>query len=370
MTYRSIPTGKLARTAIFLLAASVTLALGLAVLELMFGTWLSGNPWVRARALNIVIDRTVVYDARGLYRNGGDVVYSRDRYGLRGQYGDPGDVTILTLGGSTTDQRYIGDGFTWQDELERRLQAAGKPATVANAGVDGHSTFGFLAAYEYWFPLIPNLRPTYTVLYLGVNDFFRDAPLAAFEGTADGAKTLISRIKADSASYRLYRRLRGLVLAQRAGLQHSPTNLGNLEYTEHPLLREHEALRRDSVQAFEQRVRKLLQRVRAHGSIPVCVLEPSLYYRQGIDGRVIGVAEPMEVAGIPGGVINGVDYFLLRRGRDAVVRASCDAIGAPTIDLVTKEWETEDFYDLMHMTPVGAKKVGKLIAASMEALPF
>lgn len=347
----------------------VTVVVGLSVLELSFGSWLRSNPWERALALNIVVNRRIVYDATDLYENGGPVISTRDQYGLRGHYGNPKDISILTIGGSTTDQRYIGDGLTWQDELERALRDSGKNVRVANAGVDGHSTFGHLASYRYWFPLIPNLRPAYTVLYVGINDFFVDRPHAEFEGTADGSVTLTSRIKADSALYRLYSLARGTWLARRVRLAHKPLDVETLSYTETPNLRDHEAVARARFRGFENRMAALLQRVRESGSAPVCVTSPTLFYRRNEAGRMVGVDLAIDkIRG--GGTINGVDYFFLRLAQDTVMLSLCRAVHAAVIDLASGEWENEDFYDLMHTTPLGAKKVGQRIAEAMKTLPF
>ena len=347
-----------------------TLALGAAALELTFGSWLRANPWERAFALNIVVNAKLTYDATELY-GGGPVVYTRDGYGLRGNYGHPEDITILTLGGSTTDQRYLSDGQTWQDELERRLRAAGKRARVANAGVDGHSTFGHLAAYRYWFPLIPRLKPAYTILYVGINDFFMTEPAVPWEGTTDGAVTLKSRIKADSAFYRLFARTRGTLLAYRLGLWHTRVDFEDFRDVDAPRMRDHEVVGRVYGASFRPRFMRLLDRVRAGGSLPVCVTQPTWYYRVDENGRVSGLnADVSFEEPIPIHEMNGLDYFLLRRALDAIILAACTSAGAPTIDLAIAAWEAEDFYDFVHMTPAGARKLGARIADVMQNLPW
>ena len=64
-----------------LATAAVGLLVGLGILELAFGSWLRSNPWGRALALNIVVNRGIVYDATVLYENGGPVVYTKDQAG-------------------------------------------------------------------------------------------------------------------------------------------------------------------------------------------------------------------------------------------------------------------------------------------------
>ena len=51
------------------------------------------------------------------------------------------DKGILTIGGSTTDQRFVSDGYTFQDYLYINLN---KEFKIYNGGVDGQSTLGHI----------------------------------------------------------------------------------------------------------------------------------------------------------------------------------------------------------------------------------
>jgi hypothetical protein len=95
--------------------------------ELAFGNWFT--PYVIPQ--HVIVNRTYVY-RQELYQPAGKIVYSRDRFGLRGVHEPLPKVELVTVGGSTTDQRYIGEGETWQDALRSRSGIA-----VANAGNDG-----------------------------------------------------------------------------------------------------------------------------------------------------------------------------------------------------------------------------------------
>lgn len=353
---------------LLLVAALVALLLGVLVLELVFGRWLRDNPWQRALALNIVTDRRISYDATGLYPGGGVVSYTRDAWGLRGSFQQPSEVSLLTIGGSTTDQRFISDNQTWQAVLQRQLRAAGVAATVANAGVDGHSTFAHLAAYRDWLPLIPQLKPRHTLLYVGLNDLFLASPRTAFEGDAKGTPTLKSRIKANSALFRLYSMARGTLAARRLGIDHRPTDFSTLRYTTTPLLQDHESMSREVTAAYAGRLAALLKAVQAQGSSPVCVTQPSRIYRRSADGRIEGIEQIVPIPGTDAAPVNGVDYHRLRVLQDTAMRAACAAAGAPTIDLAAEEWDDGDFYDLVHNSPRGAQKVGERMARALLPL--
>ena len=47
--------------------------------------------------------------------------YQRDEFGFRDRESKFSDIDILTIGGSTTDERFIKDGDTWSKKLENRL---------------------------------------------------------------------------------------------------------------------------------------------------------------------------------------------------------------------------------------------------------
>ena len=147
------------------------LAAGLATLELVFGNWLSLH---NINLLNLRKDLTVTFDVADLYEDPDSTIatYKRDRYGLRGPYEDVSQIDILTIGGSTTDQRCLSEGRTWQDVLAREFEERERKIQIANAGVDGQTTRGNLKNFDLWFPAIPDLRSRFVLLYVGINDFW------------------------------------------------------------------------------------------------------------------------------------------------------------------------------------------------------
>src|SRR5262249_53960968 len=57
-------------------------------------------------------------------------------------------ITVLTIGGSTTECLFLSDGKTWTDQFARRAAAVNPKVWVNNAGLDGHSTFGHLVLLD------------------------------------------------------------------------------------------------------------------------------------------------------------------------------------------------------------------------------
>src|SRR5260370_38617804 len=92
---------------------AVLLALALAG-ELVFGEWIAASPLGR---LAVPRNVRVTISAASLYPGGGEFLYRRDAMGFRGPGVDPARTSILTIGGSTTNQLYLPDEGSWQAVL-------------------------------------------------------------------------------------------------------------------------------------------------------------------------------------------------------------------------------------------------------------
>src|SRR5258706_11966888 len=156
---------------------STGLALGGAELALR-----ARNPFgFRMRGNTLVLPANKVYDIRADQRSRSDqidahVVHTKNSLGFRGPE-PPADfadwLTIVAVGGSTTECFYLSDGRTWPERLAARLQPELRKVWVNNARLDGHSTFGHLLLTRQ--ALVP-LHPQVTLYPAGVNDMFTDEP--------------------------------------------------------------------------------------------------------------------------------------------------------------------------------------------------
>ncbi len=104
------------------------------------------------------------------YKNKEEVIYSRDKYGLRGRFKDLDKIDILTVGGSTTDERFLKLSDTWSEKLESKLNLNLNNIDVVNAGIDGQSTYGHIWNFEEWFVKLDNFKPKYSLFYVGINE--------------------------------------------------------------------------------------------------------------------------------------------------------------------------------------------------------
>lgn len=337
------------------------LGFGIVMLEVLFGAWFNPN---RLNRLNLIRE-PLEYDVAGLYETRSPIInYSRDKYGLRGQYGgDPSRIDILTVGGSTTDQRYISDGSTWQDVLQEQCAAVGTPVAVANAGVDGQTTFGHIKNFEWWFPYIPGLRPKFILFYVGLNDFYADNE-TAFDAIDTQSGPVVTAIKEKSALWYLVRTIRGAYRARAVlRINHQKVDLSHVRWTAQPLQEDYGFIA-PRLTAYAARLRTLVRLTRHLGAEPIFVTQPSRYFKWtngGLQGR-------MEITDYAGRQINGVDYYHMMREFNGAMASVARETDVTLVDLAaTSDWQDRDFYDFAHMTPTGARKVGLALFERLHA---
>ncbi|MBF0340479.1 MAG: SGNH/GDSL hydrolase family protein [Magnetococcales bacterium] len=339
------------------------LLLGMAILEAIFGNWFKQDEWMATRQLNIVRDRKITFKVDNLYNSKqASVVYTRDSYGLRGGCGAPKSIDVLTVGGSTTDQRYIGDGETWQDVLQHELQSRlGKSVCIANAGVDGHSTFGHLAAFEHWFPRIPNLTPKYYLLYLGINDGgIRLIPNDGFDTNNQSAFKRVWRH--NSAMFQLFELVNSLFTSKAAYAGHAKKPPQPAEYTALEKTNGIDALIVKNTELFGQRLSLLLDKIGQRQGIPICVTQPHLF-----TATFAGVKKGIENAfSFENQAYNGLDYDASLASINLEMKRLCTGKGRYFVDMAVKSFDVDDFYDPVHSTPKGALRVGSYLAEEFQ----
>lgn len=340
------------------------LFVGCIMIELIMGGWFRSRK--KLDNLNVIRNASYQYESDLYTSNPIDIKYTRDKYGLRGKstYNAPDKIDILTVGGSTTDQRYITDGKTWQDILENCFKKKGKAVLVSNAGIDGQSTFGHIKNFQVWFPNIPELKPKYILFYIGINDFYVLTDKSAFDDLL-GEKSLLAAIKTNSVFFNLFRTINGILLNHNYKVEHGKTsNFTDIEYTEIGIAEEAlYKLYAKNLTGFEKRLAILRDQTKSFGAEPIFITQPSIQYKKSKDNKLIGVADTSYIEGY---AYNGIDYFKLLCELNKSIKKVANAEHL-VIDLTTPSlWENDDFYDFYHNTPNGARKVGIEIFNKIE----
>jgi hypothetical protein len=344
----------------FLINTAVLASL-LLMIELFLGGWFFSSN--NLNNLGIIRATSMSYE-QDLYDDSDRVIiYSRDENGLRGisTFNDPSKIDILTVGGSTTDQRYITDNKTWQTFLENNFKERGSNYLISNSGVDGQSTYGHIKNFELWYPNIEGLKPQYIMFYVGINDFFLPSDRNDFDDLDKSEqKSFLDKIEDNSAIYNLIRKIRGLVLVNRANVGHKKMDFSKYKYTD-AAIGSPELMKfyqENNVIGFQKRISRLIKLSTEMGAEPIFVTQPSLLYK--FKGEtVLGISETLKLANVYS--YNGVDFYHLLNMLNSAMLEVCEDQYL-LVDLTNAPiWDQNDFYDFYHMTPKGAEKVSNEI---------
>lgn len=335
------------------------LSIGVLILEIVFGDW-----WIDNQLYLTRIPRNVemVFDASDLYQDGSNIKYSRDQYGLRGRYADLEDIDILTIGGSTTDQRNIDDELTWQSHMIRQIfNKQGKSLTIVNAGVDGQTTFGHIANFQYWFTYIPKLRPKFILFYIGLNDKWKVGTNRGFDDLVQPQESTelgpFERTLLKSALYNAWLNVTGLIV-QEGKPSHLPLDWKNVQQIsigKYEDVSEQELLH---LAAYKKRVIKLIDLAKELGADSIIVNQKSMLATHKNNSMTVFIPDGWD------------PVYTIRIARleklfgEATVEA-CKQQKAICINLyedLQHQLSVKHFYDLDHNNPEGTKLLGEYLA--------
>lgn len=335
---------------------------GAVVIELIFGTWFSfGEAYPRRVQRNV--ENT--FDARQYYPEGSVFLYRRDRYGLRGQYESPSKIDILAIGGSTTNELYVGEGQTWTDVLSALFRQSGRPISVVNAGIDGQSTIGHLDNFDRWFPLIPGLRARYVLAYVGINDMHLlnedNARMYDRPDAVSGRERLRRVARDNSALYDFYRTALGSVRAKRTRLLYGSIDAQDVVWEEGPIpsaspisVNQYGPLSR----AYGERVSLLVDRIREMGAEAIVVTQHRASYRRRDDRLTVAAG---------GAMSGGIHEYIVQTAFNGEAMAACRKKQAICIDLGAEiEFQPGDFQDYVHTTPQGSRRVAEFLYSRLK----
>lgn len=267
-------------------------------------------------------------------------------------------LTIITIGGSTTECFYLSDGKTWPDLLGRNLAHDFNRVWINNAGLDGATTYRHIILMEDY---VIRLRPKVVLFLIGINDVGAGDIAAAERHRGHYLEQRWRALLYRSEVYSLEQNLYHYFIAQSRGLRHTEIDLRKVETLEHlpagTAPRTLEGYRKNSLPFFARRVEKLVQLCRDHGIEPVLLTQPTLYGpgRDPVTG--VDLAAVKVVDKVNGGLmVQIVDLY------NAVTRQVAQTDRVLLIDLA---WEmprnSAYYYDYLHYTEPGAAEVAGIV---------
>lgn len=301
-----------------------------------------------------------------------EITVTRNSIGFRGA--DPPAekekvLTIVTIGGSTTQCFFLSDEQTWTARLGKNLERSFEPVWINNAGLDGHSTRGHLVLLEDF--IVP-LRPKVALFLVGANDV---ASSSIGEWDAENVKSglLFDSPKAFLKSLSAYSEVAALVLngyrsytAYKAGLIHQQIDLmqqGYLDISEEEQKRYlQQTASAEYLKGYEQRLMEIVRLCRANSIEPVFVTQP-LLVGTGIDD-VTG----LDLARIKayGPRQTGKMYWDSVEAYNDVTRQVGKSSNVLVIDLAKEMPKSSRyFYDFIHYTPEGAQAIADILDRSL-----
>jgi lysophospholipase L1-like esterase len=327
----------------------------------------------RVRGDSIVLPRNHVYrhtltetsDGRKLDFAGKldtQLVHTKNSLGFRGP--EPSatfasDLTIITVGGSTTECFYLNDADAWPARMGGALQPHFKSLWVNNAGLDGHSSFGHLRLMQQY---LGGLKPKVVTVLAGVNDMFVDAP-TNFDVKQE--TSLLGRLSAYSEVAALIanlQRVRRAVAIEDLGAMPRPLNLYDVEKPpaqDPPPPPETE--RRHA--AYKTRLEALVAEARQAGIVPVLITQPALFGAGKDDITRVDLAKITVTLDQPR---SGANAWALLESYNDVMRGVARELNVPLIDLARELPKSSRlFYDLVHFSKAGGAAVGEIVARDL-----
>ena len=352
------------------------LAVLLVGVELIFGTWFSQTHAL----LQFTKPRNVSLVRANPLPDGPETIrYTRDGNGFRGLTGALDAIDILTVGGSTTDQRYLDDADTFQAQLRALFAAEGREVIIANAGIDGQSSFGHISNFKDWFSRIDGLKPRYVLFYVGINDALIVADKPEYDTVAAQGRLLRAQlfIREKSALYQLYLIAKQVYLSPELTHYVNPANFaGGAGMVNTGTLGDADLDNADTRRALDVlggNIEELARLTRNMGATPIFVTQRSTAWVMR-DGEPWGIRE---IA--PGflnryverfGPINGVDVYRIETRIAGTILARCRAVDAICLDLKSEVPfdPARHFYDEVHTNAEGAGLIARYLYERLGAL--
>ncbi|MCL4502292.1 MAG: SGNH/GDSL hydrolase family protein [Deltaproteobacteria bacterium] len=328
----------------------------------------------RVKANKIKLPRDKKYQFRNDETDKLDrIIYSsRNHQGFRGEplpSNFAGSLTVIAIGGSTTECLLISDGKAWCDLLARKLTARFKPVWLGNGGLDGMSTYGHITFLEDY---IIRLKPKVALFLVGANDislvegqrtddskFFRKSITGVLASAWEGLLNHSEVLDYATNFYRYYK-------AKRMGLIHRIFDFPRLPQLEIPpeqeqaILKEHQE---KFLQPYARRLTKLISLCRDNHIKPVFITQPVVF------GDLIDPLTGADLAKAQSYGYNGRVLWEVLELYNGVVRDAGRRQQVFVIDLAREmPKSTEYFYDTYHFSNAGSRRVAEIVYRQLEPL--
>ncbi len=348
------------------------IVLALLLLEVLLRFY---NPFqARIKGNRIVLATNKTYHIKNDIIKGLDpeITVTRNSLGFRGANPPPDlgkYLSVVTIGGSTTQCFFLSEDQTWTARLGYNLERSLSPFWINNAGLDGHSTHGHLVLLEDF--IVP-LHPKVAVFLVGANDVARssisdwDAENVKSGIQFGSGKAFVKSLSAYSEVVSLFLNGYRSYTAYRAGLLHQQVDLKQQRYLDIPESEQKQYLEENAnptlLKGYSERLENIVRVCKNAGIEPVLVTQPLLvgFGTDDVTGVDLGRTKAY------GPRQTGKMYWDTVEAYNNVTRQVAKENGVLVIDLANKMPKSSRyFYDFIHYTPEGAQVIADIIDRSL-----
>jgi lysophospholipase L1-like esterase len=275
----------------------------------------------------------------------------------------PGDfadrLTIVTVGGSTTRSAPQSDDQTWTALLGDSVARCFNRSWINNAGFDGHTSFAHIDLIRNY---ITKLHPKVALLLIGANELYapqvessirhRVHPFIAT--VQDAVNELGTRSEVVALALTFYRSFR----AWKEGVNWA--SLEERDATDDDArFAARFAVARDQQPAYAERLRLIVRLLRDDHTVPVLMTQPT----------VAGPGRDPTTGKELSRLWYGNFFYQVFETYNDTMREVAKSDGVHLIDLARlMPKDTKYYWDPMHYTDAGAKKMSELVAKGL--LPY
>ena len=319
------------------------------ILEIITGNFIFKN---KLDCIYLSCDREFSYNfstPNGKIKN----KFKKDEWGFRGRKKEIDKIDIITVGGSTTNQKFIPLEKTWPEKLEQLFNQTGKNIDIVNAGIDGQSTKGHIWNFNNWFYKIKDLKTKYIIFYIGINEelYLQNKN---FPKKLNFKSYFFNFLKKnDGITYKIYKEIiKKYFYKNNVYIGHFqlPNMIDYKKPTEKIIISLNEK------KSLEENLKKIIYLSKKMNAEPIFVTQKSLR----------GVIINSEILSI-----DNRDFFHYENNIAKIIIDTCKSNKIKCVDL-NKEiiFEQNDFYDLIHTNEKGADKIAKIIFRNLKELEF
>jgi lysophospholipase L1-like esterase len=293
------------------------------------------------------------------------IIYKRNSIGLRGP--EPPQpfkdyLTIVAIGGSTTECMYISEGKTWEDQLGKNLSKDFPSTWINNAGFSGHSTFGHIILIRDY---ISTLKPSICIFLVGANDFDRkDLGQGDQQFTKTKEQWIILLAKKSALVNTLLNLYRNHLAREKSLSNVKSFSTMNKEplYIPDSVIQNKLLLQQPLLEAYASRLKELIRLCRENKIEPIFLTQPTSV--SDSTDSLIGI----NLSTLPlTSEMNGKLYERYLDLYNAETIKVAQQEGLFFIDLANElPKSSKYYYDHLHYNISGSNKVAEIISAKLE----